>query len=263
MPNCPAPAARTRSPSQETAAQARADAHRAPRTLSPIHAQQDAHPPGMGVPTAAAVAFAHTRARPASSSHRDVLAEAYRNSSGSSARRARVSDLFSGTCRPGASDRPRHARPPARLHGRGASPQPGSAPAWPSGWTRTAPRCHLPASSAPRPPPRPAPPRPPGARRPPGSRPGGQPTMTAGPPAPAPCSPPAVAPWPGTSPGGRHAPARHGSPHHDPRPGPGPPSGPCGAIDRRQASQRPGVAAGLPICGSDPGPAGVLRVQQR
>ena len=128
-----------------------------------------------------------------------------------------------------ARDRPRYARPPARLHGRGPLPRRvDPLPPGRTGWTRTAPRCHPPASSAPRPPPRPAPPRLPGARRPPGSRPGGQPTTTAGPPAPAPCSPPAVAPWPGTSPSGRHAPARHGSPHHDPRPGPGPPSGPAG-----------------------------------
>ena len=69
-----------------------------PHGLSP-HPRSTRRPSsGHGVPTAAAVAFAHTRARrPASSSRRGVLAEAYRNSSGSSARRARVSDLFSGT----------------------------------------------------------------------------------------------------------------------------------------------------------------------
>ena len=47
MSHYPARAARTRSPNRETAAQARADAHRAPRALSSIHAQQHAHPPAM------------------------------------------------------------------------------------------------------------------------------------------------------------------------------------------------------------------------
>ena len=47
MSHCPARAARTRSPNRGTAAQARAGAHRAPRALSSIHAQQHAHPPAM------------------------------------------------------------------------------------------------------------------------------------------------------------------------------------------------------------------------
>jgi len=62
MSHCPPPAARTRSPSQETAAQARADAHRAPRILP--HPRSTRPSPATcptGKRAAAAVACARAR----------------------------------------------------------------------------------------------------------------------------------------------------------------------------------------------------------